>query len=198
LIFTKISQNNANNEKTMSEIDARLRQMLDKDEILQVMLRYARGVDRGDMELIRQCYHPDAYDDHVEFKGNVEDLITWLADRFKDVDNSTHLIGNCLVEFKDVDTALVETYYNSRRIRPATAKEIERDGLQPHEEVCRQSWGRYIDRFERRQGEWRVAHRVVVLESRFTMTVRDSERDLASTWGLRSLDDPLYSQRSQM
>lgn len=182
----------------MQNQETRWREMLDKDEILQVMLRYARGVDRGDMDLIRDCYHPDAYDDHVEYKGDVDGLISWLSERFASVDNSTHFIGNCLVEFADPDTALVETYYNSRRIRASSEADWQRDGTQPHEQVCRQSWGRYIDRFERRDGRWRVAHRVVVLESRFTMTVRDSERDAASTWGTRDQTDPLYVERNKL
>lgn len=180
----------------MTDSATRVQTMLDKVDILDVMQRYARGVDRGDMDLIRSSYHPDAYDDHVEYKGDVDGLIAWLEQRFHGVDNSTHFIGNCLIEFADEDTALVETYYNSRRIRLPTAQEAAT--LQPNDQICRQSWGRYIDRFERRNGEWRIAHRVVVLESRFTMVVSDAERDAQSTWGQRDASDPYYLARSQL
>lgn len=180
----------------METSSARLQEILDRIDIQDVMYRYARGVDRGDMQLIRSTYHPDAHDDHVEYKGNVEGLIAWLSERFSQVDNSTHLIGNCLIEFFDSCTALVETYYNSRRIRPPTESEASR--MQSNEFVCRQSWGRYVDRFEKREGVWRVAHRVVVLESRFTAVVSDAQRDDFSTWGQRDQTDPYILMRAEL
>ena len=36
-------------------------------EIKQVLYMYCRGVDRGDAELIRSVYHPDAIDEHGPF-----------------------------------------------------------------------------------------------------------------------------------
>ncbi|WP_221890845.1 nuclear transport factor 2 family protein [Microbispora sp. KK1-11] len=34
----------------------------DQQEIHEVVLRYCRGVDRLDMDLVRSAYHPDAID----------------------------------------------------------------------------------------------------------------------------------------
>ena len=45
-------------------------------QIADVIYRYARGIDRLDFDLVRSCYHPDAYDDHGSFKGSVEAFIT--------------------------------------------------------------------------------------------------------------------------
>src|SRR5579862_8540086 len=76
--------------------EAALQRLIDQAEIRDVMCRYARGVDRGDWALLRSTYHPDAYDDHVGYKGPVDGLIEWLDERFADVDNSVHFLGNCL------------------------------------------------------------------------------------------------------
>ena len=46
-----------------------LETLIAKQEITDVVYRYARGIDRLDFELVRSCYHPDAYDDHGAFKG---------------------------------------------------------------------------------------------------------------------------------
>jgi hypothetical protein len=42
--------------------EAALRRLLDRAQIQDATYRYARGVDRGDVGLIRSAYHPDAYD----------------------------------------------------------------------------------------------------------------------------------------
>ena len=52
-----------------------LETLIAKQEITDVVYAYARGIDRLDFELVRSCYHPDAYDDHGAFKGNVDDFI---------------------------------------------------------------------------------------------------------------------------
>jgi hypothetical protein len=170
--------------------------LADRAEIYEVMCRYARGVDRGDYELLRSAYHVDAYDDHGEYKGNVDGFIEWLRARFHGFDNSVHFLGNCLIEFAGPDLALVETYYASRRLRAPEG--AERTGLTPNDAICRQAWGRYLDRLERRHGEWRIARRVVVVDARFTSVARGGERSGQSTWGTRDPSDPYYAVRAQV
>ncbi|SPB18217.1 hypothetical protein NOV72_05416 [Caballeronia novacaledonica] len=177
-------------------IQQTLQQLVDKAAIYDVMCRYARGVDRGDWELLRSAYHADAYDDHVDFKGNVDGLIAWLQERFAGVDNSTHFLGNFLVEFAGPDLALVETYYASRRLRAPSEREAA--DLAAGDALCRQSWGRYVDRFERRNGEWRVANRIVVIDSRFTSVARGGMRDDGDSWGMRDRSDPIHVARAEL
>jgi hypothetical protein len=172
-----------------------VQELLDRTAIADVMSTYSRGVDRGDWELLRSTYHPDAHDDHGEYKGGVDGLVAWLKDRFATTDNSIHFLGNCLIEFIDPDLALVETYFASRRLRPPTADEAA--ALAPGDAMCRQSWGRYVDRFERRDGQWRVADRKVVLEARFTSVAKEAARDTRALWGQRDHTDPLYVARAQ-
>ena len=47
-----------------ASLEEKVRVLVSKDEIRDVLMRYARGVDRGEADLITSCYHPDAVDDH--------------------------------------------------------------------------------------------------------------------------------------
>jgi hypothetical protein len=165
---------------------------MDRGAIQDVLARYARAVDRGQWDDLWSVYHPDAYDDHVDFRGDVAALIAWLEDRFAGSEGSTHFLGNCLIEFAGPDLALVETYFVSTRL-VATAD--DESVVSPADPTCRQSWGRYLDRFERRETGWRIARRQVVLDSRFTFVAHGGARDSGLYWGRRDGADQLHLLR---
>lgn len=167
-----------------------LQTLIDRAEIQDVLYRYARGVDRGDWDLVRSTYQPDAFDDHGEYKGGIDGLIEWLIQRFAAADNGMHFLGNCLVEFAGADRALVETSFISQRVGSPSAGEV--GASPPRETTCRQSWGRYVDRFERRNGEWRVARRTVVLDVVMIWPTQSAPRIAPAEWGKRDRSDPLY------
>ena len=134
--------------------------LADKDAIRDVLMRYCRGVDRLDAELLRDCYHADSTDDHGHWKGNGHDfsefIVASLAAR---AHHTTHSVANVLIEFDeddgrdggDGDVAHVESYAMAfLRRTEAGAEWLD------------QFAGRYLDRFERRAGTWRIARRVVV------------------------------------
>lgn len=171
-----------------------LQRLIDRAEIEDVMRRYARGVDRGDWEAVRSTYHPDARDEHGEYQGGVDGLIDWLRKRFAGVDNSMHLLGNCLIEFAAPDLALVETYFVSRRLRAPSPEESRTLG--PGDAMAREVWGRYVDRFELREGEWRVADRTVVLEASSTGPALGGVRARIGTWGRRDAGDRIFELRA--
>lgn len=175
---------------------AMLRQVVDRGAIHDVLSKYARGVDRGDWELVRSTYHADAHDDHIGYRGDVDGLIAWLDDRFADVDNSAHFLGNCLIEFAEPDAALVETYFVSSRVLAPNA--VEEPRTLPGDGLCRQAWGRYLDRFERRAGVWAVARRRVVIDARFASVAIDGLRDGGRSWGTRDGQDPLHAERAAL
>lgn len=136
-------------------LEAKLRALIDRQEIWDVLLRYARGLDRLDRELIRSCYHDDAVDDHHVYVGKPDDFIDWAFD-YSRACNVVHHHGlsNHRCEI-DGDDAHAETYYTFIGVNKAP----------PH----LLSMGRYIDRFQKRSGEWRIADRVCVIEHSFEL-----------------------------
>ncbi len=129
-----------------------LQALLDKQEIHEVLMRYCRGVDRCDAELIRSAYHPGAIDNHGYFQGPVEEFIPWILNAHQDFLSTSHAVCNEMVEL-DGDKGYGEAYV-------IVFLRFERD----NEKWDLSFGGRYIDRFERRDGSWRIAERTVLRE----------------------------------
>ena len=130
-----------------------LRDQKDRQEIKDCLLRYTRGVDRHDRELMLSAYHPDAYDEHGVAEGVAADFCDWAIGWHGEFQTKhQHIITNHTVEL-DGDTAHGESYYvfwGENRQGPPQL-----------------SFGRYIDRYEKRDGKWAIAHRVCVNEVTF-------------------------------
>lgn len=164
-------------------------------EIKQKLMLYCRGVDRRDFELVRSVYHSDAMDYHGPYNGNIDGLIEWMTRRHEGVAQSMHLIANCLIEWVSEDIALVETYcvtyQKLKRIENSSTSDVGLTvgGVGQQTQVrCR-----YLDRFERRNGEWKIGKRVVAYES--LLLEESSEESPFSTsmqLATRGKDDPLY------
>jgi ketosteroid isomerase-like protein len=123
-------------------------------EIQQVIFRYCRGVDRGDAALIASVYHPDAVDEHGAWRGLGREFGDYLVPAMDQTPLvSQHHITNSLIALAG-DTAQVESYFI------AFHGEADGAGGHRHAQVC----GRYLDRFERRDGGWKIAHRQVILD----------------------------------
>lgn len=161
----------------------------DRFEIQDVLFRYARAVDRLDYASIAACYFDDATDVHGSYTGDVAGLVEDIRTRHRTIDSSQHFISNVLVEFTGDDSADVESYCLCF-LRQAPAE----PGGEQELAIIR---CRYVDRFERRDGAWGIADRVVVYDESRTVTMVDgldptwvpSQRDgtdPAYTWGLRS------------
>jgi ketosteroid isomerase-like protein len=134
--------------------DTRLDRLADEAEVRAVVYRYCRGIDRRDYDLVRSCYHPDASDDHGDFRGGVDDFLAYVAAGLPRFERTMHFIGNVLVDV-DGDTARAESYLVAYHHLAASRTKPERDytvGL------------RYVDDFERRAGRWAIAARVCVFE----------------------------------
>lgn len=145
-----------------------IQRLIDRAAIQDLMSRYARGVDRRDWNTVAQTFHPDAHDDHGEYKGGVEGFLKWVSERHAKIPQSMHFLGNCLIEFTGPDVALVETYFIARQTisADATAAKSMIEGRGESSGAAEaQIWGRYIDIAERRNGEWRTARRIVAFDA---------------------------------
>lgn len=129
----------------------RIRYLLDRQEILDCIHRYARGVDRLDKDLIHSAYHPGAIDDHGIFSGPVEEFVEWVVEFHSARHHGEHhYITNHTCEL-DGDVAHTETYFLFVG-RNTAGTPVSLHG------------GRYIDRFERHHGKWAIAGRVCLNE----------------------------------
>jgi hypothetical protein len=123
-------------------------------EIQAVLWRYARGVDRGDYETMASVYYPEAIDDHGVFTGPGTEFarfITEREERFPVVGH--HHITNITLVMDGPDDARVESYFLA--FHPHRRRGVYRLAI---------ASGRYLDHFQRRDGEWKILHRRVVMD----------------------------------
>ncbi|WP_432990067.1 nuclear transport factor 2 family protein [Dactylosporangium sp. CA-233914] len=165
-----------------------IRDLLDKQEISEVLFRYARAVDRKDFGQVAQCYFDDAVDEHGRYCGPIDGLVQDMVHRHQTIDSSLHYITNILIDLHG-DSAEVESYCLCYlRQRPEEAgREQELSTIK-----CR-----YVDRFERRDGRWGIAHRKVVFDEVQNSSISNA---LPDSWihAVRGPEDPVFeSSRSQ-
>jgi len=158
--------------------------VISESEIKDVHLRYCRANDRRDEELMRSCFHPGAI---IELHKplDVDAFIALGRVMLSQYTVTWHNTGNQLVEV-DGDAAWAEHYTISSHRIAADDTGPERDFV---------ASGRYIDRMERRDGEWRIARRVMLVD--FTRLDPNPPQTLAagSPTGERNRNDLSYAMR---
>jgi hypothetical protein len=130
-------------------VEPAVQALLDRAAIVDCLHRYTRGVHRLDDHLILSAFHDDALDFHVRVGRSPRDFIAWYRDRPQRA-SAQHFLANPVIGIMG-DTAHVESYYLACN-RSADLATLSVGA------------GRYVDRFERRDGEWRIAVRVVISE----------------------------------
>ncbi len=134
----------------MTDIESMIRDTFHRQKIWEVLLRYTRGVDRLDRELILSAFHPDALIDQGTFKGDREHLADWVLTYHRENQKLTqHLMTNHYCELAD-KSAHTETHVFYYGTNPKTA------------DVC--AVGRYIDLLEYRDGMWAISDRICTTE----------------------------------
>jgi SnoaL-like domain len=144
---------------------------------------YCRGIDRCDEELVASVYFADATDDHGAFKGLGVDFARHVVRALRSrMEATQHLIAEPLIDFVDATTAHVETYVHAvHRCSDADGPYLERFG------------GRYIDRFECRNSDWRIADRLVVRVWDVLERITPAFPAGKFTEGRRDRTDPAYA-----
>jgi len=158
-----------------------LDRLVSEAAIRDAVLRYCRGVDRADAALTRSAYHPDATDDHGSFKGSAMEFAERVNGSHATRWSSTmHVVANHSAVVEG-DTADAETYVVAY-LRRLDGRSVDVVG------------GRYLDRFERRQDQWRIARRVYLWEWSVVAPAGESLIDgSAYVQGSRDGRDPSYA-----
>ena len=161
------------------ENDGTLRALADQAAITELIYRYCRAVDRLDIPLGRSVWHADGYADYgaAVYQGDGRGVIDHICAQHRRTLHHSHQVTNILIDLEG-DRAGSEAYHF------ATLR-VAREG--PVSQIS--VWGRYIDRWSRREGRWGLDHR---------LTVRDFDeiREVAPLGdhgvGRRDGDDPSY------
>jgi hypothetical protein len=96
-------------------------------------------------------------DAHGFFTGPAKEFLSVVAKAHAHQTHSMHMISNMLIEFTARDKALVETY-----CLVFQRYDTQAPGTSGSAGVRKLATARYVDHFEEREGNWRVARRTVV------------------------------------
>ena len=171
-------------DMTMREVNpVELRKLVDRQCILECLLRYCRGMDRLDTELALSAYHPGAIEDHGARIAPCEEFVPQVIAFHRVYELRTqHTIGNHSCDIEG-DIAHAETYVQCFSVMP--------DGRN------RLGFGRFVDRLERRNGVWGIVSRVSLPDGAIDVPAFDDRAgmtDLPGTLARTSRDraDPSY------
>lgn len=141
-------------------MDPKLQELLDKQEISDVIQRYARTLDWLDDDAQAGCYWPDADIDYGFFTGTAEDFLPVVMQTERNSDRRWHMLSAPLVAFDGPDRASSECY------GVFAGASRQEDGTL----AGNLYGGRYLDEWERRDGEWRISARTYVLDWHHPLT----------------------------
>lgn len=130
-----------------------LQTLIDREAIREAIYGYCRGIDRCDEAALRAAYWPDATDQHGAYSGSANGFIDYAVKARTNGPRMIHHVSNISILIKE-NQAAVESYFQAFQC-DKDADENPRETF-----LC----GRYVDRFEKRAGEWRVAARTVVYD----------------------------------
>lgn len=136
-------------EKEVKALRQDVDRLKSKDQILQQLTRYGRGQEWLDVSLLNEVFFEDAYIDFGFFRGVWSDYRPFLMKIESAGETSFHLCASAQVEFDGDDKAYVECYGVA--------------GGQSKGET-NVFGGRYLHTFERRQGVWKSARCVFLLD----------------------------------
>lgn len=157
-------------------------ELIAREEIRDLSGTYMRGLDRLDIQLLRSVFFDDAELDYGFFKGGPDDFVAMCHGALKDHEANQHLIGQINIELEG-ETAFGEVYFQAfhRVITDGQARDLV-------------IAGRYVDRYECRDGTWKIAFRSELNDWSTDLPASDTyfERQPASLRGARKPDDGVY------
>ena len=159
----------------------------DRFAIIDLAALYMRGLDRLDGDLLAAQFWPDAQCEYGIFSGSPADFAAFCMAALADHERNHHMLGQHLIDFTGADEAFGEVYYQAYH-------RVAGEDASPRDLFIA---GRYVDRYERRGGTWKIAYRSELVD-----WLRDdpaSDAMLAAApfiIGARKPADPLYHREA--
>jgi len=134
----------------MGALEGEVQVLLDKQAITEVVYRYGRSMDRLDRELGYSVFWPEATADYHKqmYQGTGHGFVDMVMEAHPHFLSHSHQFSNILITV-DGDNAMSETYGD------VTLRRVDEDGRF----IDIRNLGRYVDRWEKRNGEWRIIER---------------------------------------
>ena len=173
------------------EQDSLVRELVDKEHIRSLLMRYCRAIDRKDYASLLTLYHPDAVDDHEDFKGGPQELVEYARSKCERLETMHHLLGQTHIELRG-SKAFCETYLSSHSTFSGGGLWNTGDTASDDQLMLVTVTGRYLDQIERRNDEWRFFRRVFVIDFRHVRPIQRATEGSAkrsTTWP----EDLVYS-----
>ena len=153
--------------------------LADKMAIQEQIRNYCRSVDRLDIPLGHGIFHEDAHADYGEefYQGPGRGVIDAIIASHDHLTSHSHQVTNVSIEVYG-NTAGSESYVSGtmRMLRDGKPMQI---GI----------WGRYLDKWEKREGRWAIVHRMVLYDHEDLREVHPMGQPIRST---RDAQDPSY------
>ncbi|HZQ57097.1 MAG TPA: nuclear transport factor 2 family protein [Acidimicrobiales bacterium] len=143
----------------MPGVEEMVRELWARAQVAELPMRYARGVDRRDWDLVRACFSADAFVDGTRSTGPVDDYLAELRPAVERWAATMHVMANQLVSIEG-ERASMETYAVAFHWAVAPAGSPSPDnlivGVRYHDEVSFLEGGWVITR-RVVSGDWSVA-----------------------------------------
>ena len=141
-------------------MEAQLQRLIDRCAIEDVIQRYSRTLDWLDEEGQAGCYWPDGLIEYGFFTGKAEDFLPVVMETERGLARRWHMLSQPLIRFHSEVSASSECYgiFGGGR--------SQEDGTIAGDLIG----GRYLDEWEKRDGEWRISARKYILDWKTPIT----------------------------
>ena len=145
-----------------------LTELLDKQSISDVIMTYARAIDQMDESMLRSVFHPDSQHAHgfvgpssdpslPSKPGEPGDFVAYAFEVLNTHTRTQHQLGNIFIELEGSD-AFAETYFTAYHRMRAKGDPMAAENAY-HTEMDFLVGGRYLNRFQKRDGVWKISQR---------------------------------------
>lgn len=130
----------------------------DREAIRDIIALYAHAIDRRRWEMMERLFHPDATFGFGPVAGDWRGFVEQARSIIDPCTATQHQLGQTLIGFSGPLIADCETYMTAMHVVPAgyPRPDVFPDRAEPYAAIIA---GRYVDRFEKREGAWRIARR---------------------------------------
>lgn len=140
---------------TRMNVEAVLQELLDRQAIGDLIARYSRTLDWLDDAGQAGCYWPDAAIDYGFFKGTAAEFVPVVMQVERSTGRRWHMLAPLSVKLTSATTAEGECYGVALGFRRESDAEPYKGNIYG---------GRYLDTYEKRGDEWRIASRRYIMD----------------------------------